>query len=554
MAVLAVLLLLTAVMPSATRVVASGTSFGLGLRTGSMAGARTSPTMTLLPTGEVLVAGGADNGTSLSSAELYDPSTGAWVPTNPMATARQGASATLLPNGQVLVAGGSDSSGNAIATAELYDPATGTWSPTGSMHTPRYSHGATLLADGRVLVIGGWQQDTGVTLASAEVYDPSTGTWTATGSMNVARSDPAVTVLRTGNVLVTSGTKCCPYTGFSSAEVYDPSTGTWTFTGSMSVARSGASATLLPNGHVLVAAGSTGRCCPWTADLTSAELYDPSTGTWTTTGSMSTARDAFAATLLNSGQVLVAGGENSSGTPLSAAESYDPAMGTWSPTGSLVTARVSLVAADLDDGQVLVAGGSSDGCCPAPSLASAELYLQPTAGLAVSPTSGVFKQSLVLTGTAFAPNETVNIYTDITTTAPTYTAVSGADGSFVLATIIKPDTYGLHTLIGVGQSSRLFGAAPVTETARLIMQPNTGSVGSTITANGFGFGAGEQVKVYWNNPRTLLGTATANSLGTFAGTTALTVTIPAGAPTGSNLLGGVGQTTHAVGKGTVTVQ
>src|SRR5262245_19083194 len=82
--------------------------------------------------------------------------------------------------------------------------------------------------------------------------------------------------------------------------------GTWTATGSMSVARQAYfTATLLTNGKVLVAGGSDG-----TAALSSAELYDSSTGTWTPTASMNTARLGHTATLLPDGKVLVAGGQS----------------------------------------------------------------------------------------------------------------------------------------------------------------------------------------------------------------------------------------------------
>jgi len=108
-------------------------------------------------------------------------------------------------------------------------------------------------------------------------------------------------------------------------------------TGSLATARSSQTATLLPSGKVLVAGGDDGGSC---------ELYDPASGTWATTGSLIVPRGAHTATLLLTGKVLVAGGAGVSTTEL-----YDPATGTWSATGSLAQGRFFHTATLLADGK-----------------------------------------------------------------------------------------------------------------------------------------------------------------------------------------------------------
>jgi len=196
------------------------------------------------------------------------------------------------------------------------------WTATGNMIEPRTGHTATLLADGRVLVAGGGGS---VTLATAELYDPGTGSWTATGSMSGGRILHTATLLPDGKVLVAGGADSIGETSvnaLASAELYDPSTGSWTATGNMTQPRARHTATLLPDGKVLVVGGSGSGS--GTDSLISAELYDPSTGSWTATGNLNEARTYHTATLLPDGKVLVAGGHGSSGPLMASAELYDP--------------------------------------------------------------------------------------------------------------------------------------------------------------------------------------------------------------------------------------
>jgi len=145
--------------------------------TGSMMAARAGHTLTLLDDGRVLVAGGSHSysGKPLPTAELYDPSTGMWSATGSMVDARSGFTATLLRDGSVLIAGGSrtgDGSSIAVPSAELYDPSSGAWRATAEMGTARYGHSATLLDDGTVLVAGGHATPAFDDLRSAELYQP----------------------------------------------------------------------------------------------------------------------------------------------------------------------------------------------------------------------------------------------------------------------------------------------------------------------------------------------------------------------------------------------
>src|SRR6516165_4634410 len=242
---------------------------------------------------------------------------------------------------------------------------------------PRIVIGFALCAAGLVLAFASMSSVVAEDNVAAELsqsvpaYAP--GRWKVTGDLGTARYLHKATLLPNGQVLAVGGLGSNnPFEVFASAELYDPATGIWTGTGSMSTKRWLHTATLLLNGQVLVAGGDSSP-----GYLASAELYNPTTGVWTETGSMTMARSRHTATLLPNGQVLVAAGSSDiTGGNLTSAELYDPATGIWTETGSLATARSSATATLLPNGQVLVAAGdSAQGV-----LRSAELY-NPATGM-----------------------------------------------------------------------------------------------------------------------------------------------------------------------------
>jgi hypothetical protein len=258
----------------------------------------------------------------------------------------------------------------ASGEAVLVDPA---WEVVKSMSAARASHTATLLPSGQVLSVGGYDLS-GKSLASAELYDSTTDTWSPAGPMSTARCVHTATLLLDGMVLVVGGRKDghCQGPALASAELYDPAKDTWSSISAMNSARATHTATLLPSGQVLVA-GGYGE-----ADgvLASAELYDPATRTWSPThNAMKDARSFHTATLLQNGRVLVAGGFNNNF--LASAELYDPPTQTWLPACAMTTPRAAPSSTLLMSGRVLVAGGNINSFDEG-YLASAEVYDPPT--------------------------------------------------------------------------------------------------------------------------------------------------------------------------------
>jgi len=322
-------------------------------RVATLRTARAAHTATMLPSGQVLVAGGmADGGSSLASAELYDPLRNTVRPLPDMAERRIDHTATLLRDGRVLVAGGYN--GEYLASLEIFDPATRSFQPAGSLTEGRSGHTATLLTDGRVLFVGGVGR--GWTfLASAEVYDPATSRSESVGSLSVPRESHTATLLADGRVLIIGG-----HAGrrqnmevYASAEVFTPKSRRFEPAGTLLTPRHKHDAIRLAEGRVLVIGGADRTDRNYYATT---EVYDPRTAVFHRGPSMANRRYKIAGTsiLLPDGNILVTSGAK-------AAELLDVTSWVFHEVpGRLPDAHRFAAAAPLRGGDVLITGGYSD--------------------------------------------------------------------------------------------------------------------------------------------------------------------------------------------------
>jgi hypothetical protein len=336
--------------------------------TGNLNTGRAYHTGTLLGSGKILVAGGQDtNLAPVATAELYIRSSGTFTNTGAMITPRFRHTATRLPSGKVLFVGGLDANNNPIASAELFDPSTGQFTASqGGLANARYNHEAVLLPDGsgKVLIITG----IGINgaLSSVEIYNSQSDTFSSAVPLNTGRyfaSSAPVTSHGSLKVLVAGGFDSNGSV-LSSAELYDPTTGQWTYTGNLHSARYQAADATLLSGQVLICGGSDATGSP----LATAEIYSPDTGVFSATDSLDTARAGHSASTLLVGKVLVAGGVGIS-TPSypRQAEVFKTSgkkrvfnVGEFDTKGKMITGRTAHTATLMANGQVLFTGGISD--------------------------------------------------------------------------------------------------------------------------------------------------------------------------------------------------
>lgn len=316
---------------------------------------RTQHISVKLKDGKVLIIGGFDGNNAISMIEIFDPNTNSICFIGNMHEPRFVHSATLLNNGLVLIAGGFNQ--DFLNTAEIYNPADNTCTYTNNLNTKRDNIVATLLNDGNVLITGGDNNESDELgyMSSAEIFNPNTNEFYFTGNMDVGRVYHTATLLNNGNVLITGGLAANSYSVsyLISAELYNPTAGTFSYIGNMNICRSQHTATLLNDGRVLLTGGCIGKNA-----IDSAEIFEPDTNTFSLINNpMNVPRYGHKATLLNNGMVLISGGYSGS-ERLSSVELFNPKTNIFVKIEDMKTCRVKHDATLLPNGAILFTGGN----------------------------------------------------------------------------------------------------------------------------------------------------------------------------------------------------
>lgn len=300
-----------------------------------------------------------------------------------------------------------------------------------------------------------------------QIRADSPGSWTQTGFLGTARTNLAtVTLLPNGQVLLVGGQAAQDGTGqglsnaTSVAELYDPTTGAFNSTGTMALARAGHTATLLDDGRVLFTGGvdTTG-----TYQATS-ELYDPTTGVFSAMGSMTTARSGHVAIRLSDGKVLIVGGFDGTDV-LAIAEVFDPITEKFSSTGSMQDARLNFSAVLLNDGKVLVLGGKS--LPNSQVLFTAELY---------DPVVGIFTSTGPLQTGRADLHQTVLLESGDVLVA----GGIGPQGQALASAEIYSSQSGIFTLTGVMETARQYHSITVLPNGQVLVTGGWTGIGETV--------------------------------------------------------------------------
>ena len=334
--------------------------------------------VTLMPTGKVL-AFGHDSTVNTTVATIWDPASNGFTPTSFTSADLFCSGHGLLPDGRVFIAGGHNMADyHGLNNGTIFDPTTLAWSSAPAMSFGRWYPTVTALPDGRMLVTSGAINCDGCNATVPEIYSPTANSWTqlTTASLSLPIY-PHMFVLPDGRVLNTGS-----YELPVAAKALNLSTQAWT-TIDPTVLDAGSAVMYVP-GKILKTGTSANSDSPYKNSAATAYILDMTAGSpaWRTTNSMRFARTYHNLTSLPDGNVLVTGGEGTTNpfdqsTAVYAAEMWSPTSETFTTMASMQTPRVyHSFALLLPDGRVLVGGSGEYGSGSIDQL-NAEIYSPP---------------------------------------------------------------------------------------------------------------------------------------------------------------------------------
>jgi N-acetylneuraminic acid mutarotase/murein DD-endopeptidase MepM/ murein hydrolase activator NlpD len=395
----------------------------------------------------LLTGGGAgQDSATTATAQIYNPASASFRYTKDnMTTPRTGHTSSLLPDGRVLIAGGSNGNpdtGGCLSSTEIYDPVADTFTAAAPMNYCRHGHQAVTLSDGRIMVISGYSETSSpIVTNTVEIFDPKAAAWTVVAPLPSGRASFAATRLLDGNVLISGGYWATDANGLQAIYVYNLTTNTWTSMAPMLAPRENHIAITLPTGKVLMVGGNDG-----TAAIGFSELYDTSakpSGNSTVAGGISVGGWAANAVLLLDGNVWSAGGYSqllaysSSGyevcsAGLPTAQVYNYLTNSWTDFSSMQISRFNASASLLPSGQVLVAGGFEQTCPDGGQtvLSEAELWQESTGTGTIDASTNLASATFTITGPA-TYNGTGKSFTQTNAPVGNYTITYGSVAKYI---------------------------------------------------------------------------------------------------------------------------
>jgi hypothetical protein len=317
----------------------------------------------VLPTGKVLfyeIIRGPGGGTI---ARLWDPATNdVTVADVPFARSMMCAGMSFMADGRLMNTGGEKARelfpvGTGIKETTVFDPFTEMWSDGGDMQFDRWYPTNVMLPDGQTLVVGGQTAPPAKThlVAKVESYDPASGAWTVLPpSADLTGVYPRLVLMRTGDVLKAGIQR--------KTMTFDPDTNSWTPVDAMNFGnRRAGGVVLLPGSHEVLTAGGQSSASGVTNTAEILDMSDPRPQ-WAYTDRMAFARMHANLVLLADGTVLAVGGgqDGNFGSPVKTAELYDPSTGNWSTMATQAAKRTyHSTALLLPDGRVMSAGSNT---------------------------------------------------------------------------------------------------------------------------------------------------------------------------------------------------